>query len=488
MSRKQKRQFQKPSASPAQGSEVYAGSLTAGFKGFAIPRINTLLIAQYEQNAVLADPVRNLKRLMFKDEPTYTVYDPNGEEDAGLSQAAKNLGRSLDLFAKAQWCFHDRVFGGCSVFSCGWGNVPVEVGQKTITMKVPTEFRHLPWNSFWQQPPGYMTTYNPIMPGIVVDPLMVVHVFQAVDQFVDLGRVGGTPSGQYHLVEIWPRHPKEGTNEAAALATWLANPSLGTRPTLSGPTCFKIIKDPSAQDPAGLPDCLPLVPLVTMYDHANQAENQRIGRVGSPVIFPKVDRLTADNTEYAQAMMQKWGKDTVFLCSSDGVYEFLDPHIHDNASALERMTYLKDMITAYFNPATPLKQATGGSSMGRNYSGAAYMLNGYINNTLAWIEDGFEDVFNEWLDLNGFSKYYCTIEFPRQSNRNDVEITNTLNMLANHGAVSPNDLRQNAPGLNLPRLDDPAYDLPVPATQNPGSGVPVPPGSVPVGNVGRGED
>lgn len=139
MSRKQKRQCQKPSASPAQGSEVYAGSLTAGFKGFATPRVNTLLIAQYEQNAVLADPVRNLKRLMFKDEPTYTVYDPKGEEDAGLSQAAKNLGRSLDLFAKAQWCFHDRVFGGCSVFSCGWGNVPVEVGKKTITMKVPTE-------------------------------------------------------------------------------------------------------------------------------------------------------------------------------------------------------------------------------------------------------------------------------------------------------------------------------------------------------------
>ena len=191
---------QKSTDSEAQGSAVYAGSLTTGFQRFGQPRINTQLIAQYQQDAILADPVKNLKRLMFRGEPEYAVYDANDDEDVGLSKAAQFIGTQLiEVFAKAQWCFHDRVYGGCTVFSFGWDKIDIQVGDKKVEMIAPIECRHLPWNSFWQQPPGYMTVYNPIMPGIVVDRTMKVHVFQAIDQFVDLGSVGGTPSGLYHL-------------------------------------------------------------------------------------------------------------------------------------------------------------------------------------------------------------------------------------------------------------------------------------------------
>ena len=437
-----------PDGNKAQGSEVYAGTLTTGFNRFGMPRINTQIIAQYEQNAVLADPVRNLKRLMFKDEPTYTVYGPDGTEEAVLSQVAENLGTQINLYAKAQWCFHDRVFGGCTVFSCGWEKAPVRIGDKDVEMTIPKEVRHLPWNSFWQQPPGYMTVYNPIMPGIVVDREMKTHVFQAIDQFVDLGSVGGTQSGLYHLVEIWPRHPKEGTSEAADLASWLASPTMNKRPELTGPTCFKIVKDPSAQDPAGLPDCLPLIPLVAMYDHANQAENQRMNRVGAPLIFPYVEKLTANNKQYMEAFIAKWGKDTGFLMT-DGM-TLLDPHITDTAVAADRMSYLKDLISSYFNPGTPLKQATGGNSLGKSDTPAADMINGYINNTLSWIEDGFEDIFDETWELNGYHGYTTKIEFPRASQKNDTQIATELDTLAKYGQITGNEMRTLMPNLDLP--------------------------------------
>ena len=39
---------QKPKGNVAQGSDIYAGTLTTGFSRFSDPRINTQLIARYD--------------------------------------------------------------------------------------------------------------------------------------------------------------------------------------------------------------------------------------------------------------------------------------------------------------------------------------------------------------------------------------------------------------------------------------------------------
>ena len=82
---------QKPKGTSAQGSDIYAGTLTTGFSRFSDPRINTQLIARYEHNAIIANPVKNLARLMFKGEPKITIFDPNGEEDPDLSATYQAL-------------------------------------------------------------------------------------------------------------------------------------------------------------------------------------------------------------------------------------------------------------------------------------------------------------------------------------------------------------------------------------------------------------
>ena len=187
-----------------------------------------------------------------------------------------------------------------------------------------------------------------------------------------------------------------------------------------------------------------------------------MNRVGAPLIFLKVDKLTTQNAPYIQAFTQKWGKDTGFILPEKD-WEIVDPHIHDTNVAMERMAYLRDLINSYFNPGTALRQATGANSLGKSMSPAADMINAYVNNTLAWIEDGFEDIFNEWLDLNGYKAkgYYCTIEFPRLTNKNDEQITADIGMLGKFGAITPNEMRSSVASISLPALDDPKYDEPV---------------------------
>ena len=171
------------------------------------------------------------------------------------------------------------------------------------------------------------------------------------------------------------------------------------------------------------------------------------------------------------------------MCTEDGIKEFLNPNITESASAIERMNYIKDLINSYFNPATPLGQATGGSSMGRSDAGASEMMNNYINNILAWIEDAFERLFNEMLEINGYKDYHCEIYFPRASNRADSQITADLTLLSNKGAITLNELRKSTPAIQFPEVtDNPAFNEPIPVgSQNPFSGGF--PGASPVGNV-----
>lgn len=411
---------QKPQV--AEGAEIFTGVMSSGYRTFVQPRIDAQLVEQYSQNAILADPVRNLKRQMFRGEAQFTVNDENGEEDPLLSKALQGLGVKLDVFNKAQWVFNDSIFGGCSVFSIGWETVDVKIDGRPVAMESPVEIRHLPWNSFWQSPVGYVNTYNPVMPGIVVDEMQNIHVFQSFDTLQK--PPARTAPGMYNVVEI---------------------------------ENFTIIKDPSTPDPAGSADCLPLIPVITAYNHANNAENQRMNRVGAPLIFPYVEKITASNKAYVEAFTQKWGKDTGFILT-EGM-SLLDPHITDTMSAAERMIYLKKLVDSYFNPSTPLAQ-TEGTSIGGTDAGATELLQTYVNNTLTWIEDGFEAIFQLLLDKNGYEGYTAIVAFPKVVSRNDQQITAELDLLARNGAILKNEMRVRAPNLNLSRIDAPEWDQP----------------------------
>jgi hypothetical protein len=421
--RQQKKQVnnaKKSPATPAEGSTVY----TTNALKWVAPKIDTALIEKYVDNALLAEPVNNLKNLIFRGEAQVTVYDPDSNTDDDLSNQAKAIYQRCDLYAAHQMAFTDREYGGCSVFSPALDIVD--------GMIAPVEFRNLPWNSFRDLPYGFIDTYNDVMPGIVWDKTAnKVRVFQ-----------------------------KESDT---AVATEIQN--------------FVIIRDPTYPKPAGKPDCLPVVPLITNYNYGQKAWQQKMNRVAAPSIFPYVEKLTAANKPYMEAIAQKWGKDTCFLM--EGTMDFKDPKIRESATAEGFLAWHKKWIDSYFNPSTFLQKE--GNTIGASDSGAMELIYNYIDATLTWIENQITAAtLQKWLDDNGFDGYRAEIRHPRPSVKKDAQILAEVAELARNGAITANEMRQALPNTDLGELT-PEVEAQLQAQVR--ARQPSPFGGIPIGNV-----
>jgi hypothetical protein len=390
--------LKKPGASiktqEAEGSAIY---VTGGLK-WVLPAINTKLIEDYSENALLAEPVNNLKNLIFRGEAQVTVKDPEGETDNDLSDQALIIYRTCELYAAHQLALTDEIFGGCSVWSPGWG------GIEGVTGVCPVEFRNLPWNSFRDLPQGFMDIYNDIMPGIVIDKgTQKVRAFQK-------------PDDRTTAVEIQN---------------------------------FIIIKDPTSPKPAGKPDCLPVIALITNFNYADKAWNMKMNRVAAPPIFPYVDKITAANKAYVEALAQKWGIKTSFIMTAG--MDFKDPKLVESSTAEEREVFLKKRIDGYFNPATFVQKE--GSSIGGSDSGAMELIYNYIDKILTMLETQIAAVtLQKWLDDNGFVRYHAEIRHPRPSIKKDEVVRAEVDTLAKYGWITANEARQALPNTDLGEL------------------------------------
>ena len=395
--------LKKPSATiktqEAQGSEIYTSS---GLK-WVFPAINTKLIEQYSENALLAEPLKNIKDLIFttyEDHPSpwVTVKDPDGNIDDNLSKEGQTIAKVCDFYNAHIRVLMDQELGGCSVWSPGWGAI------EGVTGVCPNELRNLPWNSFRELPRGFMDIYNDIMPGIVIDKTTKqVRVFQKEDDRTA---------------------PKE------------------IQDTL-------IVQDPTAPKPAGKPGCLPVVALITNSNYADKAWNQKMNRVAAPSIFPYVEKITANNKAYVEAIGKKWGKDTCFIMT-DGM-DFRDPHLVESSTAEERLIWLKKRIDGFYNPSTFLQK--DGNTIGGADTGALRLVNNMIASTLARIENGLgEKILQKWLDDNGFAGYTAEVRFPRPETTDDTQVLAEITEANKNGQISRAEARQKYPNLDLPEL------------------------------------
>ena len=407
--------------SEAQGSEIYS---TAGLK-WVIPAVNTKLIEDYSENALLAEPLKNLKDLIFttyEDHPApwVTIKDPEGNIDDDLSKEGQQIATVCDFYNAHIRVLMDQELGGCSVWSPGWGELD------GVTGICPVELRNLPWNSFRELPPGFSDVYNDIMPGIVIDKTTKqVRVFQKEDE---------------------RSAPKEIPDVI-------------------------IVQDPTAPKPAGKPGCLPAVALITNSNYADKAWNQKMNRVAAPSIFPYVEKITAGNKAYVEALGQKWGKDTCFIMT-EGM-DFRDPHLVESSTAEERLAWLKKRIDGYYNPATFVQKE--GNSVGGADTGALRLVNNMIVSILSRIEKGLgEKVLQMWLDDNGFVGYTPEVRYPRPETTDDQQVLAEITEANKNGQISRAEARQKYPNLDLPDLTpeeeakmDAEYEKRKPAQNNP---------------------
>jgi hypothetical protein len=383
----------------AEGSPIY---ISSGLK-WVIPAVTTTLIEQYAENALLAEPLKNIKDLVFttyEDHPApwVTIKDPEGNIDDDLSDQGQMIAKTCDFYNAHIRALMDQELGGCSVWSPGWGTLD------GVTGICPVELRNLPWNSFRDTPPGFTDVYNDIMPGIVIDRMTgQVRIFQKEDDRTQ---------------------PKEVQN-------------------------FLIVQDPTAPKPAGKPGCLPVVALIANYNYADKAWNQKMNRVAAPSIFPYVEKITAANKSYVEALAKKWGKDTCFILT-EGM-DFKDPKLVESSTAEERLAWLKKRIEDYYNPSTFLQKE--GNTIGGSDSGAARLVNNMIVATLSRLESGLgEKLLQQWLDNNGFVGYSVECRYPRPETQDDVQVLAEIAEAMKNGHMSRMEARQKYPNLDLPEL------------------------------------
>jgi hypothetical protein len=407
----------------AEGADVF----TSGGNRWAAPSITTKLIEQYADNALLAEPLKNCKDLIFttyEDHPApwVTIKDPEGNIDDDLSKQGQQIAKVCDFYPAHIRAWMDQELGGCSVWSPGWGTIEGVAGV------CPVELRNLPWNSFRDLPSGFVDIYNDIMPGIVVDPTTgVIRAFQKKDD-------RSTP------VEIQN---------------------------------FLVVRDPTSPKPSGKPGCLPVIQLITKYNHGDHAMDQKMNRVGAPIAIPLAD-ITKANKEFWEGFTKKWGKDQVFVLPKGT--EFADLKLLENTTAEDRLASLKRRIDGFYNPSTFLQKE--GNSIGGSDSGSADMIKNMIEATLSREEQGLgEKLLQMWLDANGFAGYSAECRFPRPQTRNDAQTLAELAEANKNGQISRMEAREKYPNLDLPELTpeeeakmDAEYEKRKPTQTNPFGG------------------
>jgi hypothetical protein len=389
---------------PAEGSETY----TSGGYKFVSPKIDTKLIEQYADNALLAEPLKNIKDLVFTSyedhqTPWVTIKDPEGNTDDDLSKEGQQIAKVCDFYPAHILAYMDQELGGCSVWSPGWGTID------GVTGVCPVELRNLPWNSFRELPMGFSDIYNDIMPGIVIDPQTgQVRIFQKKDD-------------RNFPTEIVQTSP---------LPSWL------------------IVRDPTSPKPSGKAGCLPVVSLITKYNHADHAMDQKMNRVGAPIAIPLAD-LTKANKDLWEGFVKKWGKDQVFVLPKGT--EFADLKLTENTTAEDRLAMLKRLIDGYYNPATFVQKE--GNSIGGSDSGAASMVNKRTVSTLSQLESGLgQALLQIWLDINGFIGYTPEVKYPRPEVQDDTQVLAEITEANKNGHISRMEARQKYPNLDLPEL------------------------------------
>jgi hypothetical protein len=428
------------------GTEVFTSS---SFK-WVWPRVDTKLIEDYADNALLAEPLKNCVELIFtshEDHPTpwVTVKDPEGNIDDELSKQGQQIAKVCEFYPAHIRAFYDQELGGCSVWSPGWGTID------GVTGICPVELRNLPWNSFRELPTGFMDVYNDIMPGIVIDKSTnEVRIFQKQDD-------RSTP------VEIL---------QTPNLPSWI------------------IVRDPVTPKPSGKPGCLPVLTLITNYNYADKAWNQKMNRIASPILMLQIQTaLTAKIEEYAKNVVQKWGKDTGFLLTKDMLP--VDPHLVESQTAEERLAWLQKRINSYYNPASFLQRE--GNSIGGADTGAERLINNRTVSVLSRLENGLgETLLNIWLNVNGFVGYSAEVRYPRPDTKNDTQTLAEITEANRNGQISRIEARELYPNLDLPELTpeeeakmDAEYEKRKPAQNNPFGGGAFGSQEVPTDTVGN---
>lgn len=323
------------------------------------PLITPKLIDELSHNPYIVSALTKLRNLIFSDYYRIWVTDPDGNEDEQLTKVMTELAESQGnrLWVTMQQAWMDRRRWGCMILN--------EVWELDGAVKVPTQFRRLPPETFTSPPPATGSKYkifNPILQGITVDDKGDLHLFQSI--------------GGYKVQEV---------------------------------VNARLIKDPTDPRLGGTSDIEDLVGMLSMANYSWKTLMQKVNREGSPIVFPRVikDRSgRIDNHLKAETIAKNWGKDTAFTITEGIEIESLN--IPVNNTTLQAIDKISAFINDFFSPKSMLERS-GGVAMGEGAGAKADLTRQFMQREHRWIEDSFEEIYQQYLDENMYTGFRVNI-------------------------------------------------------------------------------
>lgn len=359
--------------------------------------VDATKIGKFMNNVYGRQVAKRQEYIIFTERFELAVYDAEGEPDNELADHLTNMveKKGVNLWNKMQMAWRDMFWWGMSFFNPVW----IKDGNEVVLQKL----RRLPPETFTSPAPGASQVYSKVLQGVQMD--------------------------EDGNVEYWQVQEEDG------------------QPVELEAKYVFSVKDPTDNALAGTPMVLPIIPVLSMLDFAWNAQMQRVNRVGAPLLFLRITAPTGDDVDYGKKLLKNWGKNTSYQLREN--FELLDPGITDTSSAMETIEALSQLLIEHFSPVSSIsKQGTliGGSDWGQ-----VELLRSYIDGVHRMLEESFEMLLAQYLELNGYVGHTVEIYIPSPSiDRSEIMVEQAKTAFLT-GAATVNEIRKL---LELEELDE----------------------------------
>lgn len=351
---------------------VYVAS---GGTYYESPEITADKIVDLLDNIYIRGVIVKQLNLIFQKKYTIEVIDTKTRKvDEELSNTLMAMSETKDvrLWANMQRAYIDHFTFGIGLYNPVWG-VDKEALEPTNDTRL-LKLRHLPPETFKTEPSGVQDIYSQILRGII------------------LNAKGET--------EYW-QEPEPGETPVQIKNIFY-------------------VKKPTDRGLAGDPIIIPLIPIIEMLRFTWNTEMQQVNRIGAKILFIKVTNPQPASTrngnksdvEYANAIIQNWGKDTAFQLREN--MELIDLNLKDDSNNLEIIDALNNMIIEYVTPASFISNQQE-TRLGGNDNAQKELLDNYIKGVHQWLAEQFEMLLMRYLEYNQFQGYTVSIKIPEPS-------------------------------------------------------------------------
>ena len=364
---------------------------------YSAPEITIDTLIDALEDGYLREQLDKASSKIFSGMYRLTVRDQDGEEDPEVSKRLRGMAEhsKVALWSRMKQSWEDVWTKGAFLCRPVWSRVGSETVLSAI-MRFPPE-------SFYAPPAGRSgEVYSDLLQGITI--------------------------GENDEVEFWQVQ------------------SSAADPVKLKPGVV-MLKDPTSTKLAGTPRAAYLVPVIKMRTFCYDAQMQKINRVGSPIIFIKVTNPVGDDKEYAKAVLKNWGKDVAYQLRPN--MEVITLDLTDNEAALNTIAQLERLIAAPFRAGSTLDKE--GYSIGGNAAAQKESEDDWIAGQRTMIEDLWEGVLSQYLDLNGYEGWSVELQIAvKQSQPGDLELRQAQ-LGYQSRTLSVNEVRER---LGAPELAD----------------------------------